>query len=144
MTVLDRLPLRASGKLDRDALPSPRPVSPTPGGAGSVAEMVRPGMGLDPADRPSRSQRRLLRGRRQLVAGRPTGRTGSTETGDRRRAQLLVTNLLNEPTLRVFISTPNQDSACMEQTGSGKPPAPTSSTTVAPRSTSFTRTRSRG
>jgi len=40
MTVLDRLPLRANGKLDRDALPPPRPVSPTPGGAGSVAEMV--------------------------------------------------------------------------------------------------------
>src|SRR5919197_4241675 len=27
MTVLDRLPLRPSGNLDRDALPSPRPVS---------------------------------------------------------------------------------------------------------------------
>ncbi len=38
----------------------------------------------------------------------------------------------------------NQDSACVKPTGSGKPPAPTSSTTVAPRSTSFTRTRNCG
>ena len=54
VTVLDRLPLRASGKLDRDA-----PPSPTPGGPGSVAEMVT-NLLNEPTLRAFRSHYRLV------------------------------------------------------------------------------------
>jgi len=96
----------AAAEAERQAGPRPAAVA-----AAGVADarwraVGRRNGGLGPADRPGRSGRRLLRGRWQLAAGRPTGRTGQQKLGiDDEHNYLLVTNLLNEPTLPAFIST---------------------------------------
>lgn len=87
-TVLDRLPPRASGTLDRDAMPSPRPVSPAPGGAGSVAEtvavqlvaQVQQNLGIDAyTSVPGRTRGWSIQAKGSLIQLRPTGRDELTE-----------------------------------------------------------------
>jgi len=127
--VLDRLPLRASGKLDRDALPSPRPVSPTPGGAGSVAEMVAWASTL-PTGQAEADDGFFAVGGNSLQAVQLVAPVQQKLGIDDEHNYRLVTNLLNEPT-RAFISTVEEVCAPI---GYPKRPAPPRSTAGGPTS----------
>jgi len=106
MTMLDRLPLRASGKLDRDALPSPRPVSPAPSPAGSVAEIVAGAwVSTLPTGRAEPDEDFFEAGGNSLLAVQLVAEVQQKLGIDDEHNYLLVTNLLNEPTMRTFIST---------------------------------------
>lgn len=106
MTVLNRLPLTASGKLDRDALPFPRPVSTPSGGARSVAETV---VGIWASTLPTGQAEPdddfFAAGGNSLLAVQLVTRVQQELGIDDEHNYLLITNLLNEPTMRTFTAT---------------------------------------
>jgi amino acid adenylation domain-containing protein/thioester reductase-like protein len=106
MTMLDRLPLRANGKLDRDALPSPRPATPAPGGAGPVAEAVAGAWASTlPAGQAEPDEDFFAVGGNSLLAVQLVAQVQQQLRISDEHNYLLVTSLLNEPTMAAFVST---------------------------------------
>ncbi len=106
MTVLDQLPLTASGKVDRDALPSPGTPSPTSGDAGSVAETVAGAWAsILPAGRSAPDDDFFAAGGNSLLAVQLVAKVQQTLGIDDEHNHLLITSLLNEPTIRTFTAT---------------------------------------
>jgi amino acid adenylation domain-containing protein/thioester reductase-like protein len=106
MTLLDRLPLTASGKLDRDALPSPRPASPAPGGTGSVADTVAEvWASILPTGHTEPDDDFFDAGGNSLLAVQLVVKVQEKLGIDDEHNYLLVTSLLNKPTMRTFTAT---------------------------------------
>lgn len=105
ITVLDRLPLTASGKLDRAALPSPARVTATTS-TGSVAETVA-GVWASvlPAGHAAVDEDFFAAGGNSLLAVQLVGQVQEQLGIDDEHNYELVTSLLNEPTVRAFVST---------------------------------------
>ncbi|HEX6355423.1 amino acid adenylation domain-containing protein [Actinophytocola sp.] len=104
VTVLDRLPVTASGKLDRAALPSP--TAPSSGGSGSVAETVA-GVWAStlPAGQAEPDDDFFDGGGNSLLAVQLVAKVQEQLGIDDEHNYLLVTSLLNEPTMRAFTAT---------------------------------------
>jgi thioester reductase-like protein len=106
VTVLDRLPVTASGKLDRDALPSPSPVTPVLGSPGSVAETVAGAWASAlPAGRTEPDDDFFDAGGNSLLAVQLVAQVQQELGIDDEHNYLLVTSLLNEPVMRAFTAT---------------------------------------
>jgi amino acid adenylation domain-containing protein/thioester reductase-like protein len=106
VTVLDRLPLRANGKLDRAALPRPRVASPVSGRADSVADAVAWAWASTlPAGRAEPEDDFFAGGGNSLLAVQLVARVQEKLGIDDEHNYQLVTSLLNEPTMRAFRST---------------------------------------
>nr|WP_042177990.1 amino acid adenylation domain-containing protein [Kibdelosporangium sp. MJ126-NF4]CEL12903.1 Probable non ribosomal peptide synthetase protein [Kibdelosporangium sp. MJ126-NF4] len=108
VTVLDRLPLTASGKLDHAALPTSSDASPAEahGSAGSVADTVAAiWAAILPAGHAVPDEDFFAVGGNSLLAVQLVGQVQEELGLDDEHNYLLITNLLNEPTIRAFTST---------------------------------------
>lgn len=85
-----------------------RPVSPTPGGTGSVAEMVAWASTL-PTGQAEADDDFFAVGGNSLLAVQLVAQVQQKLRIDDEHNYLLMTNLLNEPTLRAFISTVEEE-----------------------------------
>jgi thioester reductase-like protein len=107
VTVLDRLPVTASGKLDHAALPSSQAApAEAVGSPGSVAGTVA-GIwaSILPAGHAEPDGDFFAGGGNSLLAVQLVGRVQEELGIDDEHNYLLITNLLNEPTIRAFTST---------------------------------------
>ncbi|MFC0106084.1 non-ribosomal peptide synthetase [Kibdelosporangium aridum] len=108
VTVLDRLPLTASGKLDHAALPTSPDASPAEalGSPGSVAETVAAiWASILPSGHARPDDDFFAGGGNSLLAVQLVAQVQEQLGLDDEHNYLLITNLLNEPTIRAFTST---------------------------------------
>lgn len=106
VTVLDRLPLTASGKLDHAALPTPAQAAPAAGGDGSVAGTVA-GIWTTilPTGRAEPDDDFFAAGGNSLLAIRLVAQVQELLRIDEAHNHVLIAGLLNEPTMAAFVST---------------------------------------
>ncbi|RSM91501.1 amino acid adenylation domain-containing protein [Kibdelosporangium aridum] len=106
VTVLDRLPLTASGKLDHTALPTDTTTSEALGSPGSVAETVAAiWASVLPSGHAQPDDDFFAGGGNSLLAVQLVAQVQEQLGLDDEHNYLLITNLLNEPTIRAFTST---------------------------------------
>ncbi|WP_051969813.1 amino acid adenylation domain-containing protein [Kitasatospora azatica] len=105
LTVLERLPLTPSGKLDREALPDPAaaPAPVIPGDPDSTAARVATAWAaLLPTGQAEPTDDFFESGGNSLLAVQLVAKVQTELEIDDQHNDLLVTELLNEPTLRAF------------------------------------------